>query len=78
MKGERDMQNRPRPLADVPVIYQRYSSQYPDAVLIPMEDGNMVEYHLAVRQPAPITWETEEDTVGYKKDRRMRAGRSEK
>ena len=42
-----------RPLADVSPVWERDLSVYPDTVRIAMEDGQVVDYRIDIRQPHP-------------------------
>lgn len=66
MYQDPEMEFRRRPLVDVPTMYERISSIYPEAVLIPMEDGATIEYRIVVAQPTPRTRRAEKsDRRGY-------------
>lgn len=59
---------RVRPLTDVPAIYERFGSVYPEAILVPMEDGRTIEYRILAQQPGPVIRDTDEpETIGYRK-----------
>lgn len=58
-QSELPEETRRRPTVDVPAMYSRMDSVYPDEILIPMDDGRQIAYQIVILQPAPHNRRTE-------------------